>query len=103
MVRDTSIEVYHRIEAEGLLSERRWQVYNILFHNGPLTSSELFEIFKEKYKTPFRYNANVHSRLNELEKLGLAKEVGEKHCKTVGEYQTAQLFKENLLFREALN
>lgn len=82
--RQTSIDTYHRIEREGLLSERRWQVYDILFHNGPLTSSELFEIFKEKYKSPFRYNANVHSRLNELAKRGVAEEVGDKCCSVSG-------------------
>jgi len=81
-MRKTSAIVYQQIKQ--MLSVRRWQVYEILEEHGPLTSSELFEIFKVKHNFPFRYNANVHSRLNELQKLGLAHEVGTKECSVSG-------------------
>lgn len=40
MARDTSIEVYRRIEAEGLIQGLRWDVYRALYEYGPMTQME---------------------------------------------------------------
>lgn len=80
--RDTSIEAYRQIEAEGLLSRRRWQVYEILYHYGPLTAGEIarhaidkgIEV-KEQTITP---------RMAELRERKVVKEVGVKVCSTTG-------------------
>lgn len=84
MTRKTSITVCHQIEAEGLLSQRRWQVYSLLYQFGPCTSSELFEHYKKEFQPAFRYNANVHSRLNELKERGVAEELGTRACSISG-------------------
>lgn len=85
MTRRTSIDVYRKIEADGLLSKRRWEVYQMLFKHGPCTSSELFEHYKAQFKPSFRYNMNVHSRLNELRDRHAAFEVSSNHrCKVSG-------------------
>lgn len=39
-MRKTSVDVYRQVKAEGLLSKRRWQVYDILYRAGPLTAGE---------------------------------------------------------------
>ncbi len=84
MIRQTSIWAYNTIKANGLLSAKRWQAYDLLTKYGPATSSELFEHYKEIYKPSFRYNANIHSRLNELRERGVAKELGRKECAVSG-------------------
>ena len=43
VVRSTSADAYRKIRDEGLLSERRWQVYDALFAHGPCTGMELLE------------------------------------------------------------
>lgn len=78
MTRQTSIDAYHA--NKDLLSQRRWEVYSILYKHGPLTSSELFEHYKKYFKPNFSYNMNVHSRLAELRACNVAMEVGKKEC-----------------------
>jgi hypothetical protein len=77
--RRASIDVYHRIEAEGLLSKRRKEVYDLLYKYGPCSCSELFEKFKLTYHPAFHYNHNVHSRLNELEEQGAVYRVTDQY------------------------
>ena len=38
--RQTSIDCYNQIKAEGLLTKRRLQVYEAILRNAPCTSSE---------------------------------------------------------------
>lgn len=78
MVRQTSIDVYHRIKAEGLLSKMRWEVYDVLFREGPLTGKEL----DRKLGTD-----SAHKRLSELKQLGVIADSGEKvrPCTVSGE------------------
>lgn len=80
--RKTSIDVYHRIEAEGLLSAVRFEVYSILFKYGPLTATCIASKM-ERYKSP-SVGANVHARLGELRARGVVKEVGEGVCPLTG-------------------
>ncbi len=78
MIRKTSIDAYKQIEAEGLLSKRRWQVYKALFHEGPLTASQIANNipgFKSE-----SVGFNVHARLCELRSMGVVDEIGEVDC-----------------------
>lgn len=87
VTRYQSIEVYRRIEAEGLLSKRRLELYQLLYEYGPCSSSELFEHYKGRYKPQFSYNANVHSRLNEMREQGAVFEVQPDYvCKIKGNH-----------------
>jgi hypothetical protein len=75
MIRETSVEAYEAIQESGVLSKRRWQAYNYLFHNGPLTGQELCR----------QTGVNgLWKRLSELQEMGLAKECGERPCKVTG-------------------
>ena len=74
-MRQTSIDVYTEIKASGLLSKRRWQVYDCLFHEGPLTGNELVE----RLKLP-----GAWKRLSELEAETVVRDVGERQCSVTG-------------------
>lgn len=77
-VRETSIEVYNRIKDEGLLSQRRLEVYEQLFTFGPCSANELF---KATQGVCYVSQAAIQPRLNELVALGVAKEVETRECK----------------------
>jgi len=81
-VRQTSIDVYHQIESEGLLSKRRWEVYHILFNHGPMTSNETFDYSKLHGVDGYRHNANA--RMTELRELGVVQEIGTTLCSKTG-------------------
>lgn len=76
--RRTSREAYHEIADRGLLSAARWKVYNWLYHDGPLTGSELNGRALDS-GTP-----GLHKRLSELKDLGVVCEVRERKCKVTG-------------------
>jgi len=75
-VRQTSIETYRKIESDGLLSKRRFEVYSMLFDSGPLTANEIVRHSKQHY--PNTNPSSFHARLSELKRLGVAVEVGTK-------------------------
>ena len=82
MVRDTSIAAYNAIKNNGMLSRRRWQVYNWLYQYGPCTHNELFRhVVRGDKKLS---NANISARLNELRERGVASEVGQRPCSISG-------------------
>lgn len=81
MTRRTSIEAYHRIESEGLLSKRRFQVYSLLFHHGPLTSTG---IHSHLGTTGSIENENIRARLTEMRAMGCVDEVGTEVCPITG-------------------
>lgn len=76
MTRQTSAEVYRRIEAEGLLSKQRWRAYEHIYSKGPVTGSELNAGLASK---------SGHKRLSELQELGCVREVGIRECRVTGE------------------
>lgn len=81
MTRRTSIETYRQIEAEGLLSKRRFQVYDVLFHHGPLTAGEIYH-YHLKYKgIPLN---SVSPRTAELLRAGCVYEAEERRCRATG-------------------
>jgi len=66
MIQRTSLEVYHRIKSEGLLSQLRFEVYEILFRHGPLTAGEVWSrYFRER-----RQRSSISARMSELERRG---------------------------------
>lgn len=78
MIRETSREAYDRIKAEGLLSERRFEVYEITFLHGPGTAGELSQHTHKQNRN------NFATRLTELRHQGVVREVGERECKVTG-------------------
>lgn len=82
MTRQTSIQAYRTIEANGLLSKRRFQVYSALFHGGPLTAAELAHKIPG-YKSE-SVGFNIHARLCELRARECVIELGEKKCSLTG-------------------
>lgn len=79
MVRQTSIEAYHKIKNEGLLSKRRFQIYESLFlADKPLTATQIANRL-ECSKSP-SVGINVHARLGELRSLGVICECSLTKC-----------------------
>ena len=48
-VRDVSVEAYMKIKANGLLSKKLLQAYEIFYHNGPLTSMQANIMFCQEF------------------------------------------------------
>lgn len=82
MIRDTSIEAFRTIQESGLLSRARWQVYEVLFHNGPATRGEVDLHYRKKYGG--QNYSNVSARLNELRDMGVVEELGTRECTVTG-------------------
>ncbi len=76
MARRTSRKVYEQIKQEGLLSERRMEVYRCVFLHGPLTAMEAFEKLK--------LNTNQSGRFTELREMGVLTELGSRKCSITG-------------------
>jgi hypothetical protein len=75
--RQTSIDCYNQIKAEGLLSKRRLEVYEAIFKNAPCTSNEAL-------KDIYSGSHGVGSRTTELRDLGVIYEKGIKKCSVTG-------------------
>lgn len=82
-VRETSIDAYNEIKANGLLSEKRFQVYEILVDHGPLTGAEVSQRIRQKHGRS-TVSETVRNRLTELRDLGVVREVGQKPCPITG-------------------
>jgi hypothetical protein len=83
-VRETSVQAYHKIKDEGLLSEARMVVYDILFHGGPLTAGEIFKLGQERLEGHTEVKGSICARLTELRESGAVKEIGKKTCHVTG-------------------
>lgn len=77
-MRETSLEAYNRIKDEGLLSERRFEVYEITYLHGPGTAGELSQHTHKQNRN------NFATRLTELRKQGVVRECGERDCLVTG-------------------
>lgn len=77
-MRQTSVSAYRKIRDEGLLSKRRWEVYNVLFHHGPLTATGIASKIPN-FKSP-SVGFNVHARLCELRARLVVEELGQIVC-----------------------
>lgn len=76
MVRETSIEAYNTIVANGLLSKRRLEVYKFLYNNGARTQNEVARHYEIYY--PGSSARTWGARFSELKNHGVIKEVGVK-------------------------
>ena len=81
VIRETSIEAYNEIKENGLLSKRRFQVYETLYNNGPLTTGEIWYIY---FRDQGISQNSINPRLSELVSLGVVSEVGKRSCKITG-------------------
>ena len=84
-MRETSLEAFRKIRDEGLLSERRFQVYATLYKYGPCTANELAKNFHlMNFNLAKNVNMNIVTRLGELRDAGVAREVRERECSVTG-------------------
>ena len=84
MTRQTSMDAYRKIKSEGLLSKRRLEVYETLFHFGPMTANETFEKLYKKDIGPKNAASNSAARFSELRDMGVIQEIGERKCSVTG-------------------
>lgn len=64
MIQQTSIDAYHNIRTNGLLSKRRFEVFDQIYQRGPITLNRLIEIL---YK-PGKNTSSISARLSELQR-----------------------------------
>ena len=75
-MKQTSIDTYHNIVNNGLLSKRRLEVYKALYELGPMTQNEMVRHFKQFY--PNSNPSGFHARFSELEKMKVIIPIGVK-------------------------
>lgn len=80
MIRQTSIDTYHAIKQQGLLSNLRFEIYQVLFDHGPLTSGELWS---EHLKNQQRQS--LTPRFAEMKELGVIFEAETRPCRMTGQ------------------
>lgn len=78
-MRLTSLLAYQEIRDNGLLSQRRWETYDDLYHHGPSTSRDVEDRTGDR---------NAHRRLLDLVEWGVAEKVGEVLCRKTGHQVT---------------
>lgn len=84
MARQTSIDAYNHIKKNGLLGKRQWEVYEVLYADGPLTANEVFSKLYQKNIGPTNAASNSAARFSELRRRGVISEVGKKQCSVTG-------------------
>lgn len=80
MRRRTSVEAFHAIESQGLLSKRRFEVYKTLFHHGPLTAGET----AKRLESTGAQIDSIRPRFAELKRAGVIVECGVRMCNVTG-------------------
>ena len=80
MTRQTSIDCYNQIKAEGLLSNLRFRVYEWLYDNGPATAQEITTGLAKGSQD----HGSFSTRLSELRNQGVVRECGIVISKTTG-------------------
>ena len=80
MTRQTSIDCYNQIKAEGLLSNLRFRVYEWLYDNGPATAQEITTGLAKGSQD----HGSFSTRLSELRNQGVVREGGIVISKTTG-------------------
>lgn len=79
MARQTSIDCYNQIKAEGLLSRRRMQVYEVILYAAPCTSAEAINNLPASVAPD-----QSRARFTELRELGVIYEKGLRECRITG-------------------
>ena len=78
--RQTSIDCYRKIKEQGLLSKKRFEVYQAILKKSPCTSGEAFAIMTTKENQISQSRA----RFTELRELGVIYEVRNRKCTITG-------------------
>ena len=78
-MRQTSIDCYNAIKAEGLLSKRRFETYEAMVKIAPCTASEV-----QKSINYFDGGRDCMKRISELNKLGVIYDKGTRTCNVTG-------------------
>ena len=78
--RQTSIDCYNEIKANGLLSKKRFEVYQALYNLAPCTSAEALSTMLSKNSAI----TSSRARFTELRELGVIYEKGTKKCSITG-------------------
>jgi len=81
-MRQTSIDTYHTILNNGMLSKRRQEVYEEIYQNGPKSIADVRQKFRNI--NPEMSDSSVSTRFSELERLGVIQEVGKKKDERTG-------------------
>lgn len=81
-MRRTSIETYRAIKESGILSQRRMEIYEVIFEYGPMTSAEVFMVLNKNNKA--RAITSSRTRFTELRDMGAFYEAGERVCNITG-------------------
>ena len=107
MIQRTSIETYTEIKNSGLLSEKRWRVYDIFYQlNRPLTGAEVSQIYKSNYPSS-QHSETIRNRITELKEMGLLAEFEIVDCTFTGRkvytFITTNNLPEKLEKKETLN
>ena len=77
--RQTSIDCYYQIKAEGLLSKMRFLYFEGIFNSAPCTSGEAYKAMKMG-KTLSGGERLERTRFTELRDMGVIREVGTRKC-----------------------
>jgi hypothetical protein len=78
--RQTSIDCYNQIKAQGLLSKMRFKVYECILTNAPCTSAEALSNMLSKNSAI----TSSRARFTELRELGVIYEKGIRKCTVTG-------------------
>ena len=78
-MRQTSIDCYNAIKAEGLLSKRRFETYEAMVKIAPCTASEV-----QKSINYFNGGRDCMKRISELNKLGVIYDKRTRTCNVTG-------------------
>ena len=84
MVRETSKEAWMELVHNGKLSEKRREVYKILFMEGPLTGAQVKQIYSDTRYGLSNSSETIRNRLTELRNFGVVKECGVVKCPITG-------------------
>ena len=76
MIQSTSIEIYNKIKNNGLINEMQFKIYDTIYHNGPITSNEVFMIHQME--------TNQSGRFTELSQMGVIHEAEKRKCGITG-------------------
>lgn len=79
-VRQTSIDCYNQIKAQGLLSKKRMEVYEVLFRYGNQTGSQIALNHRELFGNASTISETIRNRVTELLYLGVVEEVAVIQC-----------------------
>jgi hypothetical protein len=87
MTRQTSIDAYHKIKQNGLLSKLRFDVYEYVYNSGPSTAKAIFKGLSKQVVAAGKEqpNSGVYTtRCSELRDLGVFMELPKIKCPDSG-------------------